>query len=92
MCTCLSVLQDTFNVKPYLEDFILKSAGTKWRQFKTRLTNKFVLPYLGEKKKLSRPPKQYEFVCKSAWKKFVAQRTAENWKVNVIFFFYLYCL
>lgn len=47
-------------------------------------------PYLAEKKKLRRPPKQYEFVGRSAWKRFVAERSAESWEVNVIFFSLIY--
>ena len=60
---------------------VLKSAGEKWRQFKTDLTTKQVMPYLGKKKKLRKPPKKYEFVCKEAWTRFVALRTNEKWLV-----------
>lgn len=93
----LRVLQDTFKVKARSRDYILKSAGVKWRQFKTSLTRKYVLPFVGQKKKLNRPPKEYEFVGKSAWKKFVAQRIDPNWKVYkcdfiiYIFFYYEFC-
>ncbi|XP_040374987.1 uncharacterized protein LOC112200371 [Rosa chinensis] len=58
---------------------VLASAGTKWRQFKTDLTNKHVLPYLGKRKKLRKPPKGYEFVGLLPWREFVKQRSTEQW-------------
>ena len=38
-------------------------------------------PYLGQKKKLRKPPTKYAFVGKEAWKNFVAERTTSTWKV-----------
>nr|XP_017237833.1 PREDICTED: uncharacterized protein LOC108210888 [Daucus carota subsp. sativus] len=55
-------LQDTFEVTPESQKRILQSAGAKWRNFKAKLTAEHVLPYIGQKKKLSKPPKQYAFV------------------------------
>ncbi|XP_062006048.1 uncharacterized protein LOC133723246 [Rosa rugosa] len=76
-------VQDTFKVAPESKKLVLTSAGTKWRQFKTYLTNKHVLPYLGKKKKLRKPPKQYAFVGLQPWKEFVTQRKTEEWlKLN----------
>lgn len=60
---------------------VLKSAGRKWRQFKTNLTSKYVIPNVGKKKKLLKPPKKYAFVGKDVWKRFVAERTTEKWLV-----------
>lgn len=80
----LNVVHDTFKISAELENFVLKSAGCKWRQFKTDLTRKFVLPFVGKKKKLGRPPKQYAFVGKSVWKNFVAQRTCSSWQVYTL--------
>ncbi|XP_074347390.1 uncharacterized protein LOC141686242 [Apium graveolens] len=73
-------LQATFKVKPEIENMVLKSAGSKWRQFKTDLTRKYVLPFIGEKKKLSKPPRGYGYVSKATWKRFVRQRTDSKWK------------
>lgn len=64
-------IKDTFLLIPESEKLFLQSAGFKWRQFKTDLTNKNVLPFVGQKKKLSKHPKQYAYVGKSAWKRFV---------------------
>lgn len=86
---CLPISQNTFKVCPESERVVLTSAGMKWRQFKTKLTTKYVLPFLGHKKKLARPPKQYAFVGKEHWKNFVKLRTCEQWKVYAIFQFTL---
>lgn len=64
---------------------MLKSAGCKWRQFKTTLTTKYVVPYIGQKKKLMKPPRKYAFVGKEAWRKFVKPRIDKSWMVNYIF-------
>lgn len=58
---------------------VLKSAGTKWRQFKSQLTADYVMPFIGQKKKLRKPPLKYAFVGKDKWKNFVAQRTDDRW-------------
>ncbi|KAK1371536.1 hypothetical protein POM88_037628 [Heracleum sosnowskyi] len=71
---------ETFKVSKKLKKGVLKSASAKWRQFKTNLNRKFVKPNLGQKKKLRKPPNQYAFVGKEAWKKFVAQRITDDWK------------
>lgn len=77
----LCIFQSTFKIGPHCEDTVLKSAGSKWRQFKTDLTRKFVLPFVGDKKKLSKPPRRYAYVSKSTWKRFVKQRTNSAWTV-----------
>ena len=65
---------------PELKKACLQSAGVKWRQFKTTLTTDFVMPYKGQKKKLSKPPKQYAYVGKEIWRDFVSQRMTPKWK------------
>ncbi|PRQ17594.1 putative Ulp1 protease family catalytic domain, putative transposase, Ptta/En/Spm, plant [Rosa chinensis] len=71
-------VQETFKVAPESKKLVLTSAGTKWRAFKTMLTRKYVLPYLGKKKKLRKPPSQYNFVGREPWKDFVKERTTEK--------------
>ncbi|PRQ20360.1 putative Ulp1 protease family catalytic domain, putative transposase, Ptta/En/Spm, plant [Rosa chinensis] len=72
-------VKDTFKVAPESKKLVLTSAGTKWRAFKTMLTRKYVLPYLGKKKKLRKPPSQYAFVGRQPWRQFVKERTTEKW-------------
>lgn len=71
-------------MEPESEHFVLISAGTKWRQFKSMLTRDYVMPFIGQKKKLAKPPRKYAFVGKEAWKRFVAIRSSDDWKVCVI--------
>ncbi|KAL8094306.1 hypothetical protein AgCh_036000 [Apium graveolens] len=75
---CLYI-KGTFKVAPESEAMVLKSAGEKWRQFKTDLTTKHVMPYVEKNKKLKRPPKDYRFVGQEAWTRFIAQRTGDKW-------------
>ena len=56
---------------PESQKRILQSTGVKWRNFKAKLTAEHVLPYIGQKKKLSKPPKKYAFVGKKAWRRYV---------------------
>lgn len=71
-------------MEPESEHFILMSAGAKWRQFKSKLTCDYVMPFIGQKKKLAKPPRKYAYVGKEAWKRFVAIRSSDDWKVCVI--------
>ena len=81
------VLQDTFELIPESRKRILQSAGAKWRNFKAKLTAEHVMPYVGQKKKLQKPPKKYAYVGKRAWRRFVAVRVTKDWKVciNLVF-------
>ncbi|WOH07651.1 hypothetical protein DCAR_0727084 [Daucus carota subsp. sativus] len=75
-------LEDTFELIPESRKRILQSAGAKWRNFKAKLTAEYVLPYVGQKKKLQKPPKQYAFVGKKAWRRFVAVRVTKDWQIR----------
>ncbi|KAL8121084.1 hypothetical protein AgCh_018015 [Apium graveolens] len=72
--------QETFRVPKELQKGLLQSAAAKWRNFMANLTKYFVKPNIGQKKKLRKPPKQYAYVGKEAWKKFVAARNTSAWK------------
>lgn len=80
------MFQNAFKIPEECESLVLKSAGTKWRQFKSELTNNYVIPFKGDKKKQWKPPKKYGFVGKDVWKRFVAERTSDKWMV----LFYIY--
>lgn len=84
-------MQNSFKITPESRKLVLKSAGSKWRQFKANLNSDYVKPNLGQKKKLRKPPKQYGFVGKEVWKRFVAERTSDKWLV-CIGYIYMYFL
>lgn len=89
MCLYIDI-QSTFKVAPESEMMVLKSAGTKWRQFKSQLTADYVMPYVGQKKKLRKPPQKYAFVGKDKWKNFVAQRISDKWMVCIFIFIFMF--
>lgn len=51
---CFHFVQETFDIREESHNYVLKSAGAKWRQFKANLTKKHVLPYVGQKKKIEK--------------------------------------
>ncbi|CAL2230610.1 unnamed protein product [Prunus armeniaca] len=53
---------------------VLSSATKKWKDFKSTLTRKFILPFANEKEKLKEPPQLYNFIEKSKWDAIVASR------------------
>ncbi|XP_062014987.1 uncharacterized protein LOC133731628 [Rosa rugosa] len=57
---------------------VLKSAGTKWREFKSRLTTLYVLPYLDAPESLQFPPDDYRFITVDDWNVFVKERTSDS--------------
>lgn len=59
-------MQEPFKVPKQLEKGLISFAGAKYRNFKANLTRDYVRPYLGQKKKLRKPPKKYAFVGKEA--------------------------
>lgn len=72
-------VEGTFKLPHQSKRMVLTSAGTKWRQLKTMLTRKYVLPNLGRKKKLRKPPKQYNYVGLEPWNAFVRERKKPEW-------------
>ncbi|KAL6579050.1 hypothetical protein OROMI_009266 [Orobanche minor] len=57
---------------------VLKSASTKWREFKSRLTSLYIVPYLNEPEKMKYPPKDYKFINQDHWTQFVAYRSSPS--------------
>ena len=53
---------------------VLMSAGQKWREFKCRLTNDYILPFCEQPEMLVHPPADFSFIEKSHWNIFVADR------------------
>lgn len=68
-------------VPPSAKKLVLKSACSKWREFKSRLTKHYILPYLHQPEMLVYPPADYSFIEKSHWDIFVADRTSKEFQV-----------
>ncbi|VFQ73125.1 unnamed protein product [Cuscuta campestris] len=50
------------------------SANSKWKQFKSTLTCKYILPFRDEPERLRTPPEDFSFLEKNHWDIFVADR------------------
>ena len=60
---------------------VIASAANKWRDFKSKLTAKYIIPFLGEPEKLENPPDDYRFIKKPVWDIFVATRITDTFQV-----------
>lgn len=58
----------------------LESANTKWRQWKCKLFNKFIVPNQNDPMKLNQPP-QDSGILQEDWSEFVNDRMTEEFKV-----------
>lgn len=75
-------MQLAFVLGPESKKMVLSSAACKWREFKSRLTSQFILPFKEDKELLSSPPQEYNFIELADWKAFVSSRLSEDWEVN----------
>lgn len=72
-----------FVVPSTARKMVRNSACSKWREFKSRLTTKYVLPYRDQPEMLKFPPADYTFIEKSHWDMFVADRLGAEFEVNL---------
>ncbi|VFQ94256.1 unnamed protein product [Cuscuta campestris] len=56
------------------QKLVLQSANSKWKQFKSTLTCKYILPFRDEPERLRNPPEDFSFLEKNHWDIFVADR------------------
>ncbi|XP_042419139.1 uncharacterized protein LOC122007345 isoform X2 [Zingiber officinale] len=73
-------ISNVFELAPQSESAVMNSASQKWRDFKNKLTSRFVWPNKGNPEKLSSPPSQYQ-IPKAVWKAFVDERLHPSWEV-----------
>ncbi|KAL6218726.1 hypothetical protein ACLB2K_011935 [Fragaria x ananassa] len=60
----------------------MQSASTKWREFKSHLTSKYIIPYLDSLEKLKFPPNDYPFIPPDHWTIFVKSRTTPEFLIE----------
>ncbi|VFQ83040.1 unnamed protein product [Cuscuta campestris] len=63
-----------FDLPPSAQKLVLQSANSKWKQFKSTLTCKYILPFRDEPERLRTPPEDFSFLEKNHWDIFVADR------------------
>ena len=81
----LICMQTSFNLGPENKKMVLQSAGAKWREFKCRLTSRYIFPYKDDPESLQFPPDDYRFINVDDWTTFVAQRTTDAFMVSCLF-------
>ncbi|XP_040374621.1 uncharacterized protein LOC121052806 [Rosa chinensis] len=77
-------IQDAYVVPKEWKKLVITSAGHKWREFKSKLTNWYIIPYLDSPKLLQFPPDDYRSIEVSEWNTFVADRTSQQFQVCLI--------
>lgn len=71
-----------FVLPPTTKKMVRNSACQKWREFKSRLSTKYVLPYRDQPEKLIYPPADFTFIEKPHWDMFVADRLGRDFMVS----------
>lgn len=69
-------------VPPTARSVIMKSACSKWREFKSKLTTAYILPHKNQRELLELPPADYSFIEKAHWDIFVADRLSDDFDVS----------
>lgn len=79
-------MQLVFHLEENMRKDIIGSVGNKWRQFKSYLNKKFIVPYLDDPSLLEanphgldKPPQSYH-IEETHWKEFVKRRTSKEFQ------------
>ena len=81
------LLQMAYDVPSTARKMVFKSAAQKWREFKNRLTNDYILLHSHDPEFLELPPADYSFIEKAHWDMFVADRLSPEFKVSIHTYF-----
>ncbi|KAL6145353.1 hypothetical protein ACLB2K_056041 [Fragaria x ananassa] len=73
-------IQEAYVIPQQCRRFVLKSASTKWREFKSTLITHYVMPFKDSPEKLENPPDDYRCIPKLHWSLFVEDRISEEFK------------
>lgn len=60
---------------------VLTSAASKWREFKSKLTKWYILPYKDDPELLQFPPDDYRSIEQADWDIFVDSRLTDSFQV-----------
>ncbi|KAK9939472.1 hypothetical protein M0R45_016167 [Rubus argutus] len=71
-------VQGPFVLGPENKKMVLTSAASKWREFKSRLTTNYIVPFKDNSDMLQFPPDDYGFIRPDHWTEFVAKRTSKT--------------
>ncbi|XP_040375666.1 uncharacterized protein LOC121053154 [Rosa chinensis] len=65
-------ITDAFVIPKECRKMVITSAANKWREFKSKLINLYIIPYMNEPDLLEFPPDDYRSITKDNWQTFVA--------------------
>ncbi|KAL5563426.1 hypothetical protein UlMin_033173 [Ulmus minor] len=60
-----------FDVDMRAKNRVLSSATAKWKQFKSRLSTKYIIPFKNNPEMLRKPPIIYNFITQKEWEGFL---------------------
>ncbi|KAL5544883.1 hypothetical protein UlMin_008667 [Ulmus minor] len=58
---------------------VLSSVAAKWKQFKSRLSTRHIIPFKNNPEILRKPPSVYNFITQKEWEEFVALRLSAKY-------------
>lgn len=61
---------------------VMKVGGVSFRDFKSKLTCKYILPFRDNPEKLEHPPTLYNNITQTDWNAFVADRLDPMWDMK----------
>ncbi|KAK9286751.1 hypothetical protein L1049_015155 [Liquidambar formosana] len=76
-----SCVEETFDLDPKSKKNTLSSISLKWKNFKNRLTTKYIIPSMHNIEVLRHPPKLYkDYIEKEHWHSFVKGRISPQFQ------------
>ncbi|XP_040369377.1 uncharacterized protein LOC112184434 [Rosa chinensis] len=68
---------EAFVIPKECRKLVISSAANKWRDFKSKLTKKYIIPFIDTPELLENPPDDYRCINKEHWEQFVAERISD---------------
>ncbi|KAL4038656.1 hypothetical protein IC575_002279 [Cucumis melo] len=78
-----TTVEAAFIIDPRSRKNVLQIAGISFRQFKNRLTTKFIIPHKDEPQLLQVPPEKNSFIEQNHWEEFVRSRLSETFQDEI---------
>ncbi|GAY67585.1 hypothetical protein CUMW_257710 [Citrus unshiu] len=78
----VGVIKERFIVHPNSKKQVFQALGSAFRNFKYLLTTKYILPHKHNRKRLKRPPFQYNHIPQNVWDKFVNSRFSTEFECS----------
>ncbi|KAL5546665.1 hypothetical protein UlMin_006352 [Ulmus minor] len=68
-----------FDVDPIAKKRVMSSTTAKWKQFKSRLSTRHIIPFKNNLEMLRKPPSIYNFITQKEWEGFVVLRLSAKY-------------